>query len=100
MTFEELPVNIEIALVRITELDNKLNAIMNLLDSKNEKSQTDQRFSVKSLAEYLECSITTINRYVKDDMITYHRLNRTLYFLKSEIDQESSSRSTKYRLAC
>ena len=100
MRFEELPENMETALVRINELDVKLEAIMSLLNSKNEVSQIDRRFSVKQLAEYLERSVTTINRYVKDDVITYHRLNRTLYFLKSEIDQETSSRRSKYRTAC
>lgn len=100
MRFEELPENMETALLRINELDGKLDVIMSLLKSKNEVSQIDRRFSVKQLAEYLERSVSTINRYVKDDVITYHRLNRTLYFLKSEIDQETSSRRSKYRTAC
>lgn len=100
MTFDELPVNMKTALVEIDELKSMMTAIMNRLNSKNDESQTDRQFSVKQLAEYLGCSVVTINRYVKDDIITYHRLNRTLYFLKSEIDDESSSRRTKYRRAC
>lgn len=100
MTFENLPDCMEQTQHQITELDNKLTALMNILSSKNEMQLQDRKFTVKELAQYLNCSEVTIGRYVKDNKITYHRIDRTLYFLKSEIDMDSSSKRTKFRVAC
>jgi len=90
----------EQTLHRINELDEKMTLIISLLNGQKDMAKTDQRFSVMELAQYLCCSQVTINRYVKENLITYHRINRTLYFLKSEIDMESSSKRTKFRVAC
>lgn len=100
MTFENLPDGVEQMLQEIHELNNNMIKIMGLLNDPKNKIQADQRFSVKELANYLNCSEVTIGRYVKDNKITYHRIDRTLYFLKSEIDQASSSKNTKFRVAC
>lgn len=100
MTFDNLPSKMEQALSRMDELDAKVTTVINLFRNLPIHQETDQRFFVRELASYLGCSEVTINRYVKDNQIPYHRINRTLYFLKSEIDNHSSSKRTKFRMAC
>jgi excisionase family DNA binding protein len=100
MTFENLPDAVEQVLQEIHELNNNMLKVMGQINDPKNKIQTDQRFSVKELANYLNCSDVTISRYVKDNKVPYHRIDRTLYFLKSEIDMESSNKRTKFRIAC
>lgn len=55
----------------------------------------DKRFvGDKELAEYLGCTIQTINRLKKTGALPFHRYGRRYYYLKSEIDAAFKSKAS------
>lgn len=50
--------------------------------------EPDQKFTGdKALAQYLGCTIQTINRLKRTGELPFHRFGRRYYYLKSEVDQ-------------
>ena len=57
----------------------------------------DQRFyGDKELGKYLNCSVQTINQLKKKEQITFHRMGRRCYYLRSEIDKDLQVASRRF----
>lgn len=57
----------------------------------------DQRLhGDKELAKYLNCSVQTINQLKKKGQITFHRMGRRCYYLRSEIDRDLQVSSRRF----
>lgn len=50
------------------------------------RPEPDQKFSRSQLAEYLNCTLPTIDRYRANGVIPFYQTGRTIYFKKSEVD--------------
>ena len=50
-----------------------------------------QQFNISEVAEYLKCSKATIHNYKNNKSIPFHQIGRTVYFIKSEVDEALSS---------
>lgn len=49
-------------------------------------AQPDQRLTRTQLAEYLNCTLPTVDRYRNEGRIPFYQTGRTVYFLKSDVD--------------
>jgi len=66
------------------EMNSKFNELKEEIQSISKKC--DDIFSTKKLSNYLDISVNTIYRYVKNKNIPYHRIGgKNLFFIKSEI---------------
>ena len=95
----------EVLTIQITEVMNGQKEIINLLIEKNaflshdkKHGVEDQKFSIQELCSYLKRSDSTINRYKKNNLFPFYSAGRTVFFLKSEVDEAMSSKSKKKRL--
>ncbi len=55
----------------------------------------EQLLRKKEVAEYLNVSIATVDRFMKDQIIPYIKFQKTVRFKKSEIDKVIETRSVK-----
>ena len=86
LKFEQLPQAVQ-------AIDIKLDQI---LDNISKPSvQPDMRFNVAGVANYLDLSVPTIYRYVKDRVIPCSKRAGRLIFFKSQIDQWLAEGSLK-----
>lgn len=77
------PVSLEELKTLISESINiALESRANLL---NKPVEEDPLLSIKEVQKILSVSKVTIHKWKKKGLITYHKLNRRLYFKKSEI---------------
>lgn len=49
--------------------------------------EVNERFTIGELADYLKCTKATIHAYKKRGVFPYYQTGRTVYFIKSEIDE-------------
>jgi excisionase family DNA binding protein len=74
-----------------------VNSCLKHVPEKSSVFVEDQRFhGDKALAAYLSCSVQTINQLKKKGQITFHRLGRRCYYLRSEIDTSLQVQSRKF----
>ncbi len=51
-------------------------------------AEPDEKFTGdRELAQYLGCTIQTINRLKRNGELPFHRFGRRYYYLKNEVDQ-------------
>lgn len=94
----------EFLTIQITEVMNGQKEIINLLTEKNvilsqdnKHGNEDQKFSIQDLCTYLKRSESTIKRYKKNNLFPFYSAGRTIFFIKSEVDEAMSSVSKKKR---
>ncbi len=82
LTFNEIPVAIQ-------EMQKKLEKIELLLTEKtpNSSGETDQFFSIKEAANFLNLSVPTLYGYVSRSAIPVSKRGKRLYFSKLELLQ-------------
>jgi excisionase family DNA binding protein len=74
-----------------------INTCLKHVPEKSSVLVEDQRFhGDRELAKYLNCSIQTVNQLKKKGQITFHRLGRRCYYLRSEIDASLQVDSRKF----
>ena len=78
LKFENLPQAVQ-------AIDIKLDQILESVSKSSE--QPEQRYNVAEVANYLDLSVPTIYRYVKDREIPCSKRAGRLIFFKSQIDQ-------------
>lgn len=50
----------------------------------------------RELGKYLNCSVQTVNTLKKNGQITFHRMGRRCYYLRSEIDRDLQVSSRRF----
>lgn len=74
-----------------------VNTCLKHVPEKTEGLTDDQRLhGDKELAKYLNCSVQTINQLKKKEQITFHRMGRRCYYLRSEIDRDLQVKSRRF----
>lgn len=97
LTLERLPDAMVYLLSEVADIKTMLR---NRPDSQTEPVDDQRFYGDKELAKYLFCSVQTINQLKKKGQITFHRMRRRCYYLRSEIDRDlqvSSRRFSKGR---
>lgn len=92
LKFEDLPQAVQ-------AIDHRLEKIENILKNQPAK-EPDRMFTVPEVAEYLHLSVPSIYRLISQRIIPHKKVNKRVYFVKSEIDRyiNEHSRKTIYEL--
>lgn len=59
--------------------------------------EENERFTIGELADYLKCTKATIHAYKKRGVFPYYQTGRTVYFIKSEIDEALAAHKKRSR---
>lgn len=91
-SFDTLPEQVG----QLTSMVKNLEKVVIQLSSQFSKAQEkDERFSYQELAKYLGVHPMTVYNYKKRKVIPYYQTGRTVYFLRSEIDEALSVNKKK-----
>lgn len=87
---------IDLKIERLQDTVDTLLAILSVKKSEPSSGNNDDvRFTRAELAEYLKCSLGTIDRYKRNNVIPYIQAGRTLLFSKKEVDKALASDQKK-----
>ncbi|WP_276363549.1 helix-turn-helix domain-containing protein [Daejeonella sp. H1SJ63] len=67
------------------------------LNSTEPRIEENERFTISELADYLKCTKATIHAYKKRGVFPYYQTGRTVYFIKSEIDEALAATKSNKR---
>jgi len=74
-----------------------VNSCLKHVPEKTSALTDDQRFyGDRELGKYLNCSVQTINQLKKKGQVTFHRLGRRCYYLRSEVDRDLQVSSRRF----
>lgn len=74
-----------------------VNSCLKYVPEKAEALTDDQRFhGDRELGKYLKCSVQTVHQLKKKGQVTFHRMGRRCYYLRSEIDRDLQVKSRKF----
>jgi len=93
LTLERLP---DAMVYLLSEVADIKTILRNRPESQTEAVQDQRLHGDKELAKYLNCSVQTINQLKKKGQITYHRMGRRCYYLRSEVDRDLQVKSRKF----
>lgn len=62
-------------------------AVQALNQGQQPTTEPEQNFTRSQLAEYLKCTLPTVDRYRDKGIFPFYQTGRTIYFKKSEVDQ-------------
>jgi len=92
MTLERLPDAMSYLLGEIADIKAILRN-----RPETEKTENVRLNGDKELADYLRCSVQTVQVLKKRGQITFHRMGRRCYYLSSEVDRDLSVASRKFK---
>jgi len=93
LTLERLPDAMSYLLGEIADIKTMLR---NRPGSQTEPVEDQRLHGDKELAKYLNCSVQTINQLKKKGQITFHRMGRRCYYLRSEVDRDLQVESRRF----
>jgi excisionase family DNA binding protein len=74
-----------------------VNTCLKHVPEKSELLTDDQRlYGDKELATYLHCSVQTVQTLKKAGKVSFHRMGRRCYYLRSEVDRDLQVVSKKF----
>lgn len=77
----------ETHLIKQLITDAVTEAVSKITSSPPPTPEPEQRLTRKQAAEYLNCTLPTIDRYREQGRIPFYQTGRTIYFKRSEIDK-------------
>lgn len=92
MTFDRVP-------DAVAYLIRQVDEIRAVIDTRleNKEAPTELKFDGdKALAVYLNCSVQTVHALKRRKAITFHRMGRRCYYLRSEIDRDLAVQPRKF----
>ena len=93
-SFDQLPSTVELLLQKV---DNLTKIIEGLAKTEPQPEPDEMRFfGDKELANYLNCTIQTINRLKRAGKLPFKRIGRKYYYLRSEVDKALSGKGARH----
>jgi len=93
LTLERLPDAMSYLIGEIADI----KSILRNRPERQPEPESDLRLhGDKELAEYLNCSVQTISVLKKSGKVTFHRMGRRCYYLRSEVDNDLQVISKKF----
>ena len=93
LTLERLPDAMVYLLSEVADIKSMLR---NRQDSQSKQVEDQRLHGDKALANYLNCSLQTVNVLKRKQQITFHRMGRRCYYLRSEVDRDLQVSSRKF----
>jgi len=93
MTFDRVPD----ALAHLIRQVDEIRAVIDTrLENKEAPTEELKLDGDKALAQYLNCSVQTVHALKRRKAITFHRMGRRCYYLRSEIDKDLAVHPHKF----
>lgn len=93
LTLERLPDAMVYLLSEVADIKTMLR---NRPDSQTEPVEDQRLHGDKALAKYLTCSVQTVSKLKKKGQVSFHRMGRRCYYLRSEIDRDLQVSSRRF----
>lgn len=93
MTFDRVPDAVAYLIRQVDEIRAVIDTRLETKEAPAEELKFD---GDKALAQYLNCSVQTVHALKRRKAITFHRMGRRCYYLRSEIDRDLAVQPRKF----
>ena len=93
MTFDRVPDAVAYLIKQVEDLRSVIDTRLENKEAPTEELKFDGN---KALAQYLNCSVQTVHALKRRKAITFHRMGRRCYYLRSEIDRDLAVQPRKF----